>query len=185
MSVRLHSIVAKGIEDTIRTMNEEHLEERIVDLVGCIDRMERLKKDLLDNARIRNLIDDDITSDTTTWNKEIAKYFRDSTFMNAPWLFAEVCTLPSQSVERILILSKAYKYRRLHECFALSKYWHDYDVFFRQKCDTFSRSNEAVFELASRFARPFELDKQLDQEKQVEATHLVFRELTQVCLWGK
>ena len=37
-------------------------------------------------------------------------------FMNAPWLFAE-----------------AYKYRRLRECFAVSKFWNDYDVFYRQK----------------------------------------------------
>jgi hypothetical protein len=37
-------------------------------------------------------------------------------FMNAPWLFAE-----------------AYKYRRLHECFSVSKFWNDYDVFYRQK----------------------------------------------------
>jgi hypothetical protein len=37
-------------------------------------------------------------------------------FMNAPWLFAE-----------------AYKYRRLHECFSVSKFWTDYDVFYRQK----------------------------------------------------
>lgn len=36
--------------------------------------------------------------------------------MNAPWLFAE-----------------AYKYRRLRECFSISKYFHDYDVFYRQK----------------------------------------------------
>jgi hypothetical protein len=36
--------------------------------------------------------------------------------MNAPWLFAE-----------------AYKYRRLHECFSVSKFWKDYDVFYRQK----------------------------------------------------
>jgi hypothetical protein len=36
--------------------------------------------------------------------------------MNAPWLFAE-----------------AYKYRRLHECFSISKFWKDYDVFYRQK----------------------------------------------------
>ena len=39
--------------------------------------------------------------------------------MNAPWLVAE-----------------AYKYRRLRECFAVSKYWRDYDVFFRQKVCT-------------------------------------------------
>lgn len=44
--------------------------------------------------------------------------------MNAPWLFAE-----------------AYKYRRLHECFSISKYWKDYDVFFRQKV------REALIEL--------------------------------------
>lgn len=37
-------------------------------------------------------------------------------FMNAPWLFAE-----------------AYKYRRLRECFSVSKFWQHYDVFFRQK----------------------------------------------------
>jgi len=36
--------------------------------------------------------------------------------MNAPWLFAE-----------------AYKYRRLHECFSVGRYWKDYDVFYRQK----------------------------------------------------
>ena len=36
--------------------------------------------------------------------------------MNAPWLFAE-----------------AYKYRRLRECFSVSKHWKSYDVFFRQK----------------------------------------------------
>ena len=36
--------------------------------------------------------------------------------MNAPWLFAE-----------------AYKYRRLQECFSVSKFWKNYDVFFRQK----------------------------------------------------
>ena len=38
------------------------------------------------------------------------------TYMNAPWLFAE-----------------AYKYRRLRECFSVSKFWKSYDVFFRQK----------------------------------------------------
>jgi len=68
------------------------------------------------------------------WNKEIAKYFQGlfasvlscalskrwvssgKDFMNAPWLFAE-----------------AYKYRRLREAFTVSKYWGDYDVFYRQK----------------------------------------------------
>jgi hypothetical protein len=44
--------------------------------------------------------------------QEIAKYFRGKDFMNAPWLFAE-----------------AYKYRRLRECFSLSKFWVDYGTY--------------------------------------------------------
>lgn len=92
--------------------------------------------------------------------QEIAKYFRGKDFMNAPWLFAE-----------------AYKYRRLRECFSLSRYWVDYDVFFRQKCDTFARSDSAVFELAMRFAEP---TKDLTPEK----NKLMFLELAQICLWG-
>ena len=54
--------------------------------------------------------------------------------MNAPWLFAE-----------------AYKYRRLHECFSTSRWWKDYDVFFRQKCDAFVHTSDAVLGLAMRF----------------------------------
>src|SRR5579872_2164675 len=45
--------------------------------------------------------------------------------MSAPWVFAE-----------------AYKYRRLRECFSVSKYWKDYDVFFRQKV---GRAPQACF----------------------------------------
>jgi hypothetical protein len=37
--------------------------------------------------------------------------------MNAPWLFAE-----------------AYKYRRLRECFSLSKYWVDYGKYGSTGC---------------------------------------------------
>ena len=44
-----------------------------------------------------------------------------STFMTAPWVFAE-----------------AYKYRRLRESFSISKHWKEYDVFFRQKVRSIS-----------------------------------------------
>jgi damage-control phosphatase, subfamily III len=115
--------------------------------------------------------------------------------MNAPWLFAE-----------------AYKYRRLHECFSVSRHWkvrfffcriyilqyveefgglvtkridwfeytltrpQDYDVFLRQKCDTFSRSSEAVFELSTRFVEPF-IHTDTDAGKEKE--RLMFLELAQ------
>jgi hypothetical protein len=101
--------------------------------------------------------------------------------MNAPWLFAE-----------------AYKYRRLHECFSVSKYWADYDVFYRQKvrnkglltrksrlsnfiqqCDTFSRSSEAVFELSMRLAEPFKHPEGKSESERENAERLMFLELTQ------
>ncbi|KAJ3517874.1 hypothetical protein NLJ89_g225 [Agrocybe chaxingu] len=183
MQSRLPTILGKAIEDTIRTLNEQSSEERVVDLVACIDRMGGLMTDLSGNAKLRPIIDDD-EGDVALWNKEIAKYFQGKDFMNAPWLFAE-----------------AYKYRRLHECFSTSKFWRDYDVFYRQKCDTFSRSSDAVFELSLRFAEPFKISDKLSADEKLEAERLMFLELTQgsyivsdvprydltayvVCLWG-
>ena len=56
--------------------------------------------------------------------------------MNATWLFAE-----------------AYKYRRLRECFSVSKYWRDYDVFFRQKVHSISsrESNPHLMSVSVRY----------------------------------
>ncbi|PWN26193.1 DUF89-domain-containing protein [Jaminaea rosea] len=166
MGQRLPTILGKAIDDTIRTLNEEYDETRIVDLTKCIERMQELMKDLQTNQNLR-VIKDDGEGDVAMWNKEIAKFFRGKNFMNATWLFAE-----------------AYKYRRLHECFSISQHWKDYDVFFRQKCDTFSRSSTAVFELSTRFAEPFEYAKQASDADKLKAAKLVFHELTQVCLWG-
>ncbi|KAH9486240.1 Damage-control phosphatase [Psilocybe cubensis] len=166
MQSRLPTILGKAIEDATRTLNSQSSEERVVDLVQCIDRMGDLMIDLSGNAKLRPIIDDD-EADVALWNKEIAKYFQGKDFMNAPWLFAE-----------------AYKYRRLHEAFSISKFWRDYDVFYRQKCDTFSRSSDAVFELSLRFAEPFKINESLSPKEKLEAERLMFLELTQVCLWG-
>ncbi|KIJ53819.1 hypothetical protein M422DRAFT_154437 [Sphaerobolus stellatus SS14] len=159
MGVRLPTILGKAIEDTVKTLNSVWEEDRVQDLCACIDRMQVLMENLSGNHKLRPIIDDG-EGDVALWNKEIARYFQGKNFMNAPWLFAE-----------------AYKYRRLHECFSISRYWKDYDVFFRQKCDTFSRSADAVFELSSRFANPVTIDN-------AEKERLMFLELAQVCLWG-
>ncbi|KII94275.1 hypothetical protein PLICRDRAFT_36530 [Plicaturopsis crispa FD-325 SS-3] len=166
MGHRLPTILGKAIEDTTRTLNEQSSEDKVVDLVACIDRMHDLMHDLTGNGKLRPIIDDN-EADVALWNKEIAKYFQGKDFMNAPWLFAE-----------------AYKYRRLHECFSVSKYWLDYDVFYRQKCDTFSRSSDAVFELSMRFAEPYNKLASGKPFDNLEAERLMFLELTQVCLWG-
>lgn len=55
---------------------------------------------------------------------------------------------------------------------------------FRQKCDTFSRSSDAVFELSMRFSAPFTYADGMDDDKRLAQDELTFLELTQVCLWG-
>ncbi|KAF9514992.1 hypothetical protein BS47DRAFT_818971 [Hydnum rufescens UP504] len=166
MGKRLPTILGKAIDDVVRTLNEQSAEDLIVDLHECLKRMDILMEDLTSNQKLRPIIDDN-EGDVALWNKEIAKYFQGKDFMNAPWLFAE-----------------AYKYRRLRECFSVSKYWKEYDVFFRQKCDTFARSSEAVFELSTRFANPYKDSERKTPAEIESARRAVFLELTQVCLWG-
>lgn len=75
MQSRLPTILGKAIEDATRTLNTQSTEDRVVDLVQCIERMGELMTDLSGNAKLRPIIDDD-EADVALWNKEIAKYFR-------------------------------------------------------------------------------------------------------------
>jgi len=79
MGVRLPTILGKAIEDTTRTLNEQSSEDKIVDLVQCIERMDDLMVDLSGNAKLRPIIDDN-EADVALWNKEIAKYFQGKQF---------------------------------------------------------------------------------------------------------
>ncbi len=75
MQARLPTILGKAIDDTTRTLNEQSSEEKIIDLVQCIERMEALMVDLSGNKKLRPIIDDN-EADVALWNKEIAKYFQ-------------------------------------------------------------------------------------------------------------
>lgn len=75
MGVRLPTILGKAIEDVCRTLNDQYDEDKIKDLVQCIERMEVLMTDLSGNAKLRPIIDDG-EGDVALWNKTIAKHFR-------------------------------------------------------------------------------------------------------------
>jgi len=49
MGVRLPTILGKAIEDTVKTLNAEWEEEKVLDLCACIDRMQVLMEDLSGN----------------------------------------------------------------------------------------------------------------------------------------
>ena len=57
MGHRLPTILGKAIDDVIRTLNEESEEDKIVDLVGCIERMKVLMVELSESATLRPIID--------------------------------------------------------------------------------------------------------------------------------
>jgi hypothetical protein len=79
MGVRLPTILGKAIDDASRTLNEQYAEDKIVDLVECLERMDALMADLSGNAKLRPIVDDG-EGDVALWNKEIAKYFQGITF---------------------------------------------------------------------------------------------------------
>lgn len=68
MGKRLPTILGKAVDDTIVTLNEQHDEEKIVDLSKCIERMQELMTDLSENATLRPIIDDG-EGDIPYWNK--------------------------------------------------------------------------------------------------------------------
>ena len=57
MGHRLPTILGKAIDDVIRTLNEESEEDKIVDLVGCIERMKVLMVELSESATLRPIRD--------------------------------------------------------------------------------------------------------------------------------
>lgn len=67
--------------------------------------------------------------------------------------------------------------------FSLSKKWKSYDVFSRQKLETFQSSRPAVLELASRYKTIVEElgNKKTDDPK---AEEVLFSEMMEICLWG-
>lgn len=129
--------------------------------------MEDLMDDLHGNAKLRPIIDDG-EGDIPLWNKEIAKvsYFlfrKNSMFeckltsvpsrlvlprqgfhecsLALRWCVSSWSSLHERYSDGSTSKTEAYKYRRLHECFSLSKYWKNYDVFFRQSESSVSRGS--------------------------------------------
>lgn len=78
--------------------------------------------------------------------------------------------------------------------FSMTQHWKSYDVFLRQKNDTFRSSRPAVYEIATRFkdlvrGMTAKADADADANKKTpeeheEAQRLLFVEMCEICLWG-
>lgn len=75
--------------------------------------------------------------------------------------------------------------RRISTFFRLTKHWKNYDMFARQKMDTFRSSRPAVLELASKYRQCVEqLRADKDSTRDANAERLLFTEMFEICLWG-
>ncbi|RDA88522.1 hypothetical protein CP532_6616 [Ophiocordyceps camponoti-leonardi (nom. inval.)] len=157
-------ILTGTVDDVYRTITatddpEKQAEgKKLVEQLGC------LKYELQHDRKLIPLDDDGFPDDTAAYNKEL-QALGNPTWLNVPWLFAE-----------------CYLYRRISSLFHKTKRWTNYDVFARQKINTFRSSRDAVLELASRYR---ELVEQLRTKKpDEEAEALLFVEFFEICLWG-
>ena len=77
----------------------------------------------------------------------------------------------------------------MNTLFTRSQHWKQYDIFGRQKLETFKSSQRAILELSQRYK---DLIEQLNSsksgsvsaEKTPEAERLLFEEIAEACLWG-
>ncbi|PVG02996.1 DUF89-domain-containing protein [Serendipita vermifera] len=147
------------------------LEEKIDDLRECTEKIEVLRDELLQNKRLRPIVDyDGEMEDSAWWNDKIQPFKpnkRSYTWLTAPPLFAE-----------------SYLYRRLKECFAQSIWWRSYDPFKHQKSNDLLSAQGKLFELANHFAEPLRPGDCLFPEEYQELVKSRFIDLTQVYLEG-
>jgi uncharacterized protein with ATP-grasp and redox domains len=121
-----------------------------------------------DNEKL-SPVQDDGFSDIALYNQELEK-LGTPTWFSVPWLYCE-----------------CYLYRRMSAVFKLSNHWKNYDVFSRQKINTFRSSRPAVLELAARYkdiVTQMEADKDKTGAEHDEAKKLLFTEMCEICLWG-
>ena len=99
-------------------------------------------------------------------------------------------TVLVKETPRVLTVSLIIVSSRIHTLLRLSSYWKNYDVFARQKTESFQSSRSAVLELVLRYRG---LISDIQNQKAVadktdddgESTRrLLFYEMCDICLWG-
>lgn len=160
-------ILTGAIDDVHRTVAQTDNAEKQAEGKKIIEQLGNLKYEVLHDRVLTFIVDDGYPEEIARYNKEIED-LGNPTWLNVPWLFAE-----------------CYMYRRISTFFSLTKHWKSYDIFARQKMDTFRTSRNAIVELAARYK---ELVSQLRANKDAtydeEAEKLLFSEMFEICLWG-
>ncbi|KAK3995589.1 hypothetical protein QBC44DRAFT_319865 [Cladorrhinum sp. PSN332] len=163
-------IITQAIDDAYRSV--AHCDDPVKRDEGkrIVEELTKLKYEV-QHDRVMTPIRDDGYPDVATYNSELAQLGPNPTWLSTPWLFTE-----------------CYLFRRISTFFALSAHWKNYDVFARQKINTFRSSRPAVLELATHYK---DLLSQMAAAKadksapaNLEAEEILFLEMCEICLWG-
>ncbi|KAI0465555.1 hypothetical protein F4859DRAFT_377974 [Xylaria cf. heliscus] len=158
-------IVTGAIDDTYRSVAQCDDAEKRDEGKTIVEELARLKYEMQHDRQLTPIRDDG-QPDVALYNREL-EALGTPTWFAVPWLYCE-----------------CYLYRRISTSFRLSTHWSSYDVFARQKINTFRSSRPAVLELAARYK---DLVAQMAAHKaddDEEARRLLFTEMCEVCLWG-
>ncbi|GJN86308.1 hypothetical protein PLIIFM63780_009887 [Purpureocillium lilacinum] len=161
-------ILTGAVDDVYRAISKTDDPEKQTEGKKIVEQLGALKYEVQHDRKLSPIeVDDGYPEEIAAYNKEIQDLGNPS-WLDVPWLFSE-----------------CYMYRRISTFFTLTKHWKNYDIFARQKIDTFRTSRNAVLELASRYK---ELIEQIQANKNSthdeEAEKLLFTEFFEICLWG-
>lgn len=163
--VRWPKILTGAIDDVHRTVMEldsEKESEKIEEGKSIISSVTKLKHELGKNAKLTPLEGSDRAIKEYNDALEALPEGQKS-WLGAPWLYSE-----------------CYMYQRLSTYFKNTKHWTSYDVFLRQKTETFHKSAGGVGELAARYQR---LAGEL-KDISPDVLQILFNEFVDISLWG-
>ncbi|KAI0196675.1 hypothetical protein EV127DRAFT_450524 [Xylaria flabelliformis] len=169
-------IVTGAIDDTYRSIAQcDNNAEKSEEGKTIVEELAVLKYEMQHDRKLTPIRDDG-HSDVALYNREL-EALGTPTWFAVPWLYCE-----------------CYLYRRISTSFTLSTHWKSYDVFARQKINTFRSSRPAVLELAARYKDIVTQMKADEDRKKAtnaddddvddEARRLLFTEMCEICLWG-
>ncbi|TFK47253.1 DUF89 domain-containing protein [Heliocybe sulcata] len=169
--VKRWPIILTGIIDHLYSVNHElstgsstpDAQEKIEEAKAVIGKLGALKYHMGRDHALEK-IPEDGESHADIYNTALDGLEKNgkNTWFTAPWLFAE--------------------YRLLRSYFSTTKHWKQFDPFYKQKLDTFKKSGDACYQLATTFTE-FESEKDV-LASDLEKLKVVFGEMVQMCLWG-
>lgn len=179
----------KKIIEQLGALKYEMLHDRQMTYASTPLTFDKQKIQILTNIPYRPLVEDGFSDETAAYNKELEQ-LGNPTWFQVPWLFAEcyMYRYVADSQEQLLPSSIMLTYllhSRLNTFFTTTQHWKSYDLFARQKIDSFRTSRNAVAELAARYediVTKIRADKNITHDS--EAEKILFMEMCEVCLWG-